>query len=109
MDTARIAEHLGPIAQKDMLLIGDGAKVYAAFAAARGFPHVWIVASKGEHVRQGYYIQNINAYTSGLKTWVVRFRGVANKYLDSYLGWRRQIDQDGDDLPADRWLIAAVA
>jgi len=25
------------------------------------------------------------------------------------LGWRRRIDRDGDDLPADRWLIAAVA
>jgi hypothetical protein len=39
----------------------------------------------------------------------LRFRGVATKYLDSYLGWRRRIDRDGDDLPADRWLIAAVA
>jgi transposase-like protein len=109
VDTASIAEHLGPIVQKDTLLISDGAKVYAAFAAARGFLHVWIVASKGEHVWQGYHIQNVNAYTSGLKTWMVRFKGVATKYLDSYLGWRRQIDRDGDDLSADRWLIAALA
>jgi hypothetical protein len=56
-----------------------------------------------------YHIQNVNAYTSGLKTWMIPFRGVATKYLDSYLGWRRRIDRDGDDLPADRWLIAAVA
>jgi len=109
VDTASIAEHLGPIVQKDTLLISDGAKVYAAFAAARGFLHVWIVASKGEHVWQGYHIQNVNAYTSGLKTWMVRFKGVATKYLDSYLGWRRQIERDGDDLSADRWLIAALA
>jgi hypothetical protein len=40
---------------------------------------------------------------------MVRFKGVATKYLDSYLGWRRMIDRDGDDLPADRWLIAATA
>ena len=109
VDTASITEHLGPIVQKDTLLISDGAKAYGAFAAARGFLHVWIIASKGEHVWQGYHIQNVNAYTSGLKTWMVRFKGVATKYLDSYLGWRRQIDRDGDDLPADRWLIAAVA
>jgi transposase-like protein len=109
VDTASITEHLGPIIEKDTLLISDGAKAYGAFAAARGFLHVWIIASKGEHVWQGYHIQNVNAYTRGLKTWMVRFKGVATKYLDSYLGWRRQIDRNGDDLAADRWLIAAVA
>ena len=40
---------------------------------------------------------------------MVRFRGVATKYLDNYLGWRRMIARDGDDLPAERWLCAAVA
>jgi transposase-like protein len=108
VDTASVARHLGPVVQKDTLLISDGAKVYAAFAAARGFLHVWIIASKGEHVWQGYHIQNVNAYTSGLKTWMVRFKGVATKYLDSYLGWRRKIDRDGDGLSADRWLTAAI-
>jgi hypothetical protein len=54
--------------------------------------HVWIIASNREHVWQGYHIDNVNAYTSGLKTWMVRFKGVATKYLDSYLGWRRMID-----------------
>ena len=95
--------------QKDTLLISDGEKAYGAFAAALGLLHVWIIASKGEHVWRGYHIQNVNAYTSSLKTWMIRFRGVATKYLDSYLGWRRRIDRDGDDLPAGRWLIAAVA
>ena len=109
VDTANIARHLGEVVQKDTLLISDGEKAYGAFAAALGLLHVWIIASKGEHVWRGYHIQNVNAYTSGLKTWMTRFRGVATKYLDSYLGWRRRIDRDGDDLPADRWLIAAVA
>lgn len=109
VDTASINRHLGGVVQKDTLLISDGEKAYGAFAAARDLLHVWIVASKGEHVWRGYHIQNVNAYTSRLKTWMNRFRGVATKYLDSYLGWRRRIDRDGDDLPADRWLIAAVA
>ena len=109
VDTASITRHLDRVVQKDTLLISDGEKAYGAFAAARGLLHVWIVASKGEHVWRGYHIQNVNAYTSRLKTWLQRFRGVATKYLDSYLGWRRRIDRDGDDLPADRWLIAAVA
>ena len=109
VDTANITRHLGGVVQKDTLLISDGEKAYGAFAAALGLLHVWIIASKGEHVWRGYHIQNVNAYASGLKTWMIRFRGVATKYLDSYLGWRRRIDRDGDDLPADRWLIAAVA
>ena len=109
VDTANITRHLGGAVQKDTQLSSDGEKAYGAFAAALGLLHVWIIASKGEHVWRGYHIQNVNAYTSGLKTWMTRFRGVATKYLDSYLGWRRRIDRDGDHLPADRWLIAAVA
>ena len=40
---------------------------------------------------------------------MIRFKGVATKYLDSYLGWCCRVDRDGADLPADRWLIGAVA
>ena len=109
VDTAAISEVLTPVVAKDTLLISDGEKAYGAFAAKIGILHVWIIASKGEHVWQGYHIQNVNAYTSNLKTWLRRFRGVATKYLDSYLGWRRMIDRDGDDLAAARWLTAAVA
>ena len=38
-----------------------------------------------------------------------RFRSVATKYLDSYLGRRRMFGRDGDDMPAAKWLTAAVA
>ena len=109
VDGASITQHLGGVVQAETLLITDGEKAYAALAKAYALMHVWIIASKGEHVWQGYHIQNVNAYTSNLKSWMVRFRGVATKYLDSYLGWRRMIDRDGDDLPAERWLYAAVA
>lgn len=67
------------------------------------------MVSKGEQVWQGYHIQNVNSYTSHLKGWMVRFRDVATKYLDSYLGWRGMIARAGDWLPAARWLMAAVA
>lgn len=109
VDTESIARHLAPIVAKDTLLISDGEKAYGAFAAKQGILHVWIIASKGEHVWRGYHIQNVNAYTSGLKTWMVRFRGVATKYLDSYLGWRRMIDRDGSDVTPAHYLMAAAA
>jgi len=51
-----------------------------------------MVASRGEHVYQGFHLQNVNNYTSRLKRSTRRFNGVATKYLDSYLGWRRMID-----------------
>ncbi len=40
----------------------------------------------------------INAYQSRLKGWTARFRGVASKYLPSYIGWRRMIERDADML-----------
>ena len=42
-----------------------------------------------------YHIQNANAYHSRLKEWMRRFHGVATKYLDHYLGWRRMIETFG--------------
>jgi hypothetical protein len=36
-----------------------------------------------------------------------RFNGVATKYLDSYLGWHRTNDREGDTLSASRMLAAA--
>ena len=68
-----ITHHLAPIVAKYTLLISDGEKAYGAFAARQGILHVWIIASKGEHVWRGYHIQNVNAYASGLKIWMVLF------------------------------------
>jgi hypothetical protein len=36
-----------------------------------------------------------------------RFNGVATKYLDSYLGWHRANDREGNTLSASRMLAAA--
>jgi hypothetical protein len=69
VDTANVAEHFGPVVEKTP----------GPSATARGFLHVWIIASKGEHIWQGHHIQNVNAYTRELRTWMVRFKGVATK------------------------------
>ena len=42
------------------------------------------------------HIQNVNAYDSRLKLWMRRFHGVATKYLDNYLGWRRWLERWGE-------------
>ena len=59
VDGDSIKGHLGGVVQKQTLLITDGEKAYAAFAKAYALLHVWIIASKGWHVWQGYHIQNV--------------------------------------------------
>jgi hypothetical protein len=45
---------------------------------------------------------------SRFKLWMVRFKGVASKYLPSYLGWRRMIERDGTALTSRHCLASAM-
>jgi transposase-like protein len=103
-----IGAHLKPVVAKDALLVSDGAGAYGQFAHENDILHIPIYASRGEHVYEGFHIQNVNAYASRLKEWLRRFKGVATKYLPSYLGWRRMIEREGDHLTAARCIIAAL-
>lgn len=89
---------LTPVVAKDALLVSDGRAAYRQFADAAHIPHISIIARRGQHAYGTYHIQNVNAYTSRFKGWLQRFRGVASKYLASYLGWRRMIERLGNDL-----------
>ena len=100
---------LTPVVAKDTVLVSDGSHAYASFATEAGIGHVGLVTSRGERRRGAFHIQNVNAYHSRLKTWMRRFNGVATKYLPSYLGWRRLFEREGDDLTAQRCLLAALA
>jgi len=44
-------------------------------------------------------VQNVNAYVSRLRSWMRRFKGVATKYLASYLGWFRMLDRAPGSAP----------
>ena len=97
-----IARALDPIVARDALLVSDGAACssYRSFANAAGILHVGLNTGAGQHRWGVYHIQNVNAYMGRLKQWMRRFRGVATRYLPSYLGWRRMIDREGDRLTA---------
>jgi len=103
-----IAGLLGPLVSDGSVLVSDGARAYRAFADKARIPHVGLVLSKGERTWGIYHVQNVNAYTSQLKRWMRRFNGVATKYLDSYLGWHRMNDREGNTLTANRIFIAAM-
>lgn len=84
------------ILSHDTVLCTDGAAAYKIATKHLGIAHRAINLSAGVRVLAGvYHIQNVNAYDSRLKAWMERFHGVATKYLDNYLGWRRWIERWG--------------
>jgi transposase-like protein len=107
--TASITKVLDAIVAKDAALVSDGAKAYRAFANATGRLHVALVASAGEHAWGIYHIQHVNAYTSGLKGWMARFKGVATKFLPNYLGWHRKLEREGENFTRLSCIAAALA
>jgi len=80
------------IVEADACLCTDGASVYRAFAKKTGIEHQAVSAHR-PRVRGAFHIQNVNAYDSRLKNWMIRFHGVATKYLKNYLGWRRLLER----------------
>jgi hypothetical protein len=87
---------LDPLVARDAILCSDGAAVYRSAAHALGLTHRPVNLAQGIRVIAGvYHIQNVNAYDSRLKTWMKRFHGVATKYLEHYLGWRRWLERWG--------------
>lgn len=78
---------LSPVLNKDALLVTDGARVYPLCADKLGVSHEALNLSAGERVRGDLHIQTVNSRHERLKTFLRRYRGIATKYLDSYLKW----------------------
>jgi len=83
---------LKPVLPTDVLLISDGAVSYRRFAAQAGITHEAVNVQAGERAHGAIHIQNVNSWHSRFKSWLVRFRGVASRYLIHYSGWQRLLD-----------------
>lgn len=100
---------LKPLLNKDVMLCTDGAAAYKVIAKHAGVVHRPINVAAGQRVIGGiYHIQNVNAYDSRLKQWMVKFHGVATRYLASYLGWHRMLDHLGKHVTPVACFIAAI-
>ena len=99
--------HLKPVLPADVLLISDAAASYRRFAQEAGITHETVNTKAGIRARGAIHIQNVNAWHSRFKSWLVRFRGVASRYLINYSGWQRLLDARRLATPAD-WLRVAV-
>lgn len=84
---------LKPVLNADALLVSDGHTAYQTFCEAENFSHEVVNLSKGGRVKGAFHLQNVNAYHSRFKGWLHQFHGVATKYLQHYLGWRRSLEQ----------------
>ena len=83
---------LGPLLARDAVLCSDGGGKgpIAVAARERRVAHRAVNRSFGIRVLAGALPHPAaSAYHSRLKDWMRRFHGVATKYLDHYLGWRR--------------------
>jgi transposase-like protein len=104
---AQLHRCLAPVLSADVLLISDSAAAYARFAATAGITHETVNLRAGQRARGAIHIQNVNGWHSRFKSWLVRFKGVASRYLAHYSGWRRLLDARQLLTPA-QWLCAAV-
>lgn len=94
----------------DVVLCSDGGAPYRVAARHLGLTHKAVNLTAGIRVIAGaYHIQNVNAYDSRLKQWMQRFHGVATKYLENYLGWRRFLERWGQNITPAIGLIMALA
>lgn len=92
-DSDHIVEKLKPILPKDAILCTEGNSVMMATGRKLAVEHHAVNVAAGIRVDGPWHVQNVNSYHSRLKTWLRRFKGVATRYLDSYLGWFRAIDR----------------
>jgi transposase-like protein len=104
---AQLQACLKPVLPADVLLISDSARSYRHFAQQAGIMHETVNVKAGGRARGAIHVQNVNAWHSRFKTWLVRFRGVASRYLINYSGWQRVLDARRLTTPA-HLLCAAV-
>ena len=97
---------LGPVLAPDALLVSDANRCYPPVAAALDIPHESINASAGERVRGAVHIQTVNSRHSQIKGFLRIRRGIATKYLDSYLRWFHLIELG--DRPSPRACLEAA-
>ncbi len=97
---------LKPLLPEDTVLCTDGGTALAAAARGLGIEHHPVNVSAGLRVQGAWHIQNVNAFASRLRQWLLRFKGVSTRYLENYLGWFRALDRSPGFTPEPASLLA---
>ena len=104
---ATIRPRLEPAIEPDALLVTDGAPFFPPCARALGLTHQPLDHKAGKRRRGELHLNTVNSRHERLKTFLRGRRGVATKYLDSYLAWYHLAILP--KLPTPRSVLASVA
>ncbi|MFL5280741.1 MAG: IS1595 family transposase [Rhodopila sp.] len=109
LNRASVTTALGGVVTAANQLCCDGGKAIVGFARKVGMACQILPPPGGPRPEApNLHINNVNGYHSRLKEWLRPFHGVATKYLDHYLGWRRTVEALGDGAQPANWLLSAV-
>ena len=100
---------LEPAIERDILLVSDAHLSYRPCATALGGRHEALNATARERMRDTLHIQMVNSRHGQLKGFLRDFRGIATKYLDSYLRWFYRIGLVATPCPRTRLVTATSA
>ena len=98
--------HIGSYISPASVLCIEQSRILIKFAKDSGLAFEAIGTKQRRGREKVFHVQNVNAYHSRLKNWMVRFHGVATERLSNYLGWRR-LHELALRAPED-WLRTAV-
>jgi len=93
--------------EPDALLVTDGAPFFPPCARSLGVTHEPLDHKAGERRRGDLHLNTVNSRHERLKTFLRGRRGVATRYLDSYLAWYHLAILP--KLPTPRSVLASVA
>ena len=109
LNRASVTTALAGVVTPANQLCCDGGKAIVAFARKAEIPcHILPSPGGPRPEAPNLHINNVNGYHGRLKEWLRPFHGVATKYLDHYLGWRRTIEALGARPQTEAWLRRAV-
>ncbi|MCT4638974.1 MAG: IS1595 family transposase [Bacteroidales bacterium] len=107
------AEHirsdLSSLIEKDTLFCSHNKAAYLKYTKENRVRHGVLNMSKGESVKKDVvHINNVLLYQFNLQVWMIRFRGVATKYLHNYLSWYREMDEFDFSITPETVLVRAM-
>ncbi len=93
--------------ERDAILVTDGAPFFPPCARVLGLTHQSLDHKAGQRRRGDLHLNTVNSRHERLKSFLRARRGVATKYLGSYLAWYHLAILP--KLPAPRLVLASVA
>jgi transposase-like protein len=109
LNKASVIGALSGVVTSSNQLCCDGGKAIVGFARKAQIPcHILPAPGKPRPEAPAFHINNVNGYHGRFKEWLSRFHGVATKYLDHYLGWRRTIEALGSSVQTQALLQSAM-